>query len=151
MHEKYRDMDEWSGSETADIVYEDCAPDRKLTGFLLKYLLPGYSLRERENIKYYLEVKTTIGDCSNKFFLSKAQHLRVRICVLPWSTDHKLIYSRVDEENGPGTRDPSKRSLCDHAGLQSWSKEYDDTVLCRPMGLESERGIDHRGRVLHSD
>ena len=104
-------------------MFEDCGPDRKLTGFLLRYLLPGYSLYEQENIKYYLEVKTTLGDCSNKFFLSKAQHLRTRICVLPWSTDHRLIYSGVDEENGPGTRDPSERSLCDHAGLQSWSKE----------------------------
>ena len=92
MHEKYHDMDGWSGQETADIVYEDCGPDHKLTAFLSRYLLREYSLHEREDIKYYLEVKTTTLDCSMKFYLSKAQYNRVRICVLPCSTDHKLTY-----------------------------------------------------------
>ena len=90
MHENYRDMDDWSGQETADIVYEDCGPDHKLTAFLSRHLLPGYRLHERENIKYYLEVKTTTLDCSTKFYLSKAQYNRVRNCILPCSTDHKL-------------------------------------------------------------
>ena len=88
MHEKYRDMEDWRGPETADIVYEDCGPDHKLTGFLSRHLLPGYSICQGANIKCYLEVKTTIGDCSNKFFLSKAQYRRVRICVFPWSKEH---------------------------------------------------------------
>ena len=80
MHEKYRDMPDWRGQETADIVYEDCGPDHKLTAFLSRYLLPEHRLHERENIKYYLEVKTTTGDGGNRFFLSKAQYNRVRTC-----------------------------------------------------------------------
>ena len=87
MHEKYRDMHDWRGPETADIVYEDCGPDHKLTSFLSRRIgieLPrGCSLLEGGNIKYYLEVKTTLGDCGNRFFLSKAQKTRVRICALP--------------------------------------------------------------------
>ena len=90
VHEKYRDMPDWKGQETADIVYEDCGPDHKLTAFLSRYLLPDYRLHEHENIKYYLEVKTTTGDCSNRFFVSKAQYNRVRISIMPCSTDHKL-------------------------------------------------------------
>ena len=77
--EKYREMEEWKGLETADIVYEDCGPDHKLTGFLSEHLRRRDSLHREANIKYYLEVKTTTGDCSNRFFLSKAQYLRVRI------------------------------------------------------------------------
>ena len=79
MHEKYRDMHEWRGLETADIVYEDCGPDHKLTGFLSRYGRLRDSLVQGASIRYYLEVKTTTGDCSNRFFLSKAQYLRVRI------------------------------------------------------------------------
>ena len=138
MHEKYQDMDNWRGLETADIVYEDCGPDHKLTAFLSKYLLPEYSLHARENIKCYLEVKTTTGDCSNRFFVSKAQYNRVRICIVPCSIDNKLTCCRVDGENGPKDRRASNSSLCHLAGLQSWSKKYGDTVLCRPMDLETE-------------
>ena len=123
-------MDDWRGIETADIVYEDCGPDHKLTAFLSRYLLPGYSLHERENIKYYLEVKTTTGDCSNRFFVSKAQYNRVRICIMPCSTEHKLTYFRVDGENGPEDRRASDGSLCDPASLQPWAKKHGNTVLC---------------------
>ena len=144
MHEKYRDMGDWSGQETADIVYEDRGPDHKLTAFLSSYLLSGYRLHERENIKYYLEVKTTTLDCSTKFYLSKAQYNRVRIYILPCLTDDMLIYVRVDGENGLNGRRASNSSLCDLASLQSWSKKHGDTVLCRPMGLEIEGGFDHR-------
>ena len=144
MHEKYRDMDEWRGQETADIVYEDCGPDHKLTAFLSRYLLPEYSLHERENIKYYLEVKTTTGDCSNRFFVSKAQYNRVRIYIQPCSTDDTLMYVRVDGENGPNNRGASNSSIRDLACLQPWEKKHGDTVLRRPMGLESEGGFDHR-------
>ena len=84
-------MPDWGGSETADIVYEDCGPDYKLTAFFSSQLRE-YRLHERENIKYYLEVKATTLDCSTKFYLSKAQYNRVRICVQLCSRDHKLTY-----------------------------------------------------------
>ena len=135
-------MPDWGGSETADIVYEDCGPDYKLTAFFSSQLRE-YRLHER--IKYYLEVKTTTLDCSTKFYLSKAQYNRVSIYVLPCSTDNKLTYFRVDGENGRCKTGSSNRSLCDLASLQPWAKKHGDTVLCRPMGLDSERGSGDRG------
>lgn len=73
-HEKYRDMGPWRGAETADIVYDDIAPDFKFTKFLesLGYLGAGNS-----PVKYYLEVKTTKNECGTRLFVSRAQYNRV--------------------------------------------------------------------------
>ena len=76
MHEKYKDMEEWTGSETADIVYEDEGPDFVLSNAFSEHL-PRDRLKEGAPIKYYLEVKTTTEECSSRFFVSKSQYRRV--------------------------------------------------------------------------
>ena len=76
MHENYRDMLAWTGPETADIVYWDEGPEHMLTEMLGKFL-PKKGLQRGARIKYYLEVKTTTGECETRFFMSKAQVRRV--------------------------------------------------------------------------
>ena len=75
-------MEDWTGPETADIVYEDEGPEFVLTNAFLEYL-PKDRLKEGAPIKYYLEVKTTTEDCSSHFFVSKAQYRRVCDRYLP--------------------------------------------------------------------
>ena len=82
VHEKYKDMEEWTGSETADIVYEDEGPECVLTNAFSEYL-PKERLKEGAPIKHYLEVKTTTEECSSRFFVSKAQYRRVGYRDLP--------------------------------------------------------------------
>jgi hypothetical protein len=76
VHEKYRDMPIWTGPETADIVYWDEGQEYILSEILAPYL-PRESLQQGARIKYYLEVKTTTGECETRFFMSKAQVRRV--------------------------------------------------------------------------
>lgn len=45
VHEKYKDMEEWTGPETADVVYEDKGPEFVLTNAFSEYL-PKDRLRE---------------------------------------------------------------------------------------------------------
>ena len=82
MHEKYKDMEDWTGPETADIVYEDEGPEFVLTNSFSEYL-PKDRLKKGAPIKYYLEVKTTTEECSSRFFVSKAQYRRVCDRYLP--------------------------------------------------------------------
>ena len=92
VHEKYRDMADWTGPETADIVYWDEGPDYRLSNTLQDYL-PQMCLQQGAKIKYYLEVKTTTDDWNNRFFMSKAQVRRVsipHICVS--TTDFQKCY-----------------------------------------------------------
>ena len=87
MHEKYNNMEEWTGAETADIVYEDEGPEFVLTNAFSEYL-PRGRLKEGAPIKYHLEVKTTTEECSSRFFVSKAQYRMVCDRYLPvkyWS------------------------------------------------------------------
>lgn len=75
VHPKYNDMDAWRGAETADIVYQDS--DNILTGFLVELgYLESFWIGARP--KYLIEVKTTTGECKDRFFMSNSQYLRVR-------------------------------------------------------------------------
>ena len=82
VHEKYKDMQEWTGAETADIVYEDQGPEFILTNAFSEDLCRNM-IEEGSPIKYYLEVKTTTEECSSRFFVSKAQYRRVCYRYLP--------------------------------------------------------------------
>ena len=71
-------MEPWRGRETSDIVYEDMGPDYRFTALLarLGYLRAG-GTPPGTILRYYLEVKTTLGKCENRFFMSRAQYNRV--------------------------------------------------------------------------
>lgn len=75
MHEKYRDLEAWSGRETADITYDD------IEGRLTKLLIQnGYldAMFADWQTSFYLEVKTTSSDCEDEqFYMSNAQYKRV--------------------------------------------------------------------------
>ena len=78
VHEDYREIEPWSGAETADITYDDTQH-----GDFTKLLIEnGYLDREvwsnANPPKYYLEVKTLMKECGTRFFLSKSQYQRVR-------------------------------------------------------------------------
>ena len=79
VHEKYRDIEPWTGRETADIVYED--QSSKLTALLIAYGYLPFLHWLNKTPTYYLEVKTTTGPCDTRFFMSKAQVRRVSIFI----------------------------------------------------------------------
>lgn len=73
-HHKYRDMEPWNGSETADITYQDT--DLTLTDMLRSH---GYFTGGAIPVgaKYYIEVKATTGNYNEPLYVSKAQYQRV--------------------------------------------------------------------------
>jgi hypothetical protein len=79
-------MANWVGRETADIVYRDDS------GELTKYLrdhaegIFPHQIREDRDfavrpVEYYLEVKSTTGQCGTRFYMSSGQFRRV--CISP--------------------------------------------------------------------
>ncbi|RHZ43626.1 uncharacterized protein CDV56_101060 [Aspergillus thermomutatus] len=74
VHPDYHDLAPWSGVETADLVYRDTRST--LTTILID---AGYLSHARwcgANPTYYIEVKTTTGECDSAFFMSKSQYRR---------------------------------------------------------------------------
>ncbi|KAF2023097.1 hypothetical protein EK21DRAFT_12273, partial [Setomelanomma holmii] len=77
----YADLEAWIGRETADIVYTD------RTGHLTQYLrnncdggFPEISSTRNfalAPLDYYLEVKTTTGQCGTRFYMSGKQYKRM--------------------------------------------------------------------------
>lgn len=72
----------WTGRETADIVYKD--ESGQLTQYLREHCKGDFpnQIREDRNfqthpIEYFLEVKTTTGDCKTRFYMSSGQYKRV--------------------------------------------------------------------------
>ena len=80
VHDKYRDLDPWNGTETADITYDDINND-------LSRLLDekGHQVPcdQDRGPKFYIEVKTTTGDCDEPFYVSGAQYRLVCDLALP--------------------------------------------------------------------
>ena len=74
--DKYRDLTPWHGTETADIVYDDL--DGELTEILIALGYLDSATWSGQAPRYYLEVKSTREACRTKFFMTKAQHKRVR-------------------------------------------------------------------------
>ncbi|KAF7906551.1 hypothetical protein EAF00_000830 [Botryotinia globosa] len=86
IHNEYKDMPRWSGSETSDIVYED--HDKMLT--LLLITNNYFNIEELARLRfarsptYYIEVKTTPGPLDNAFL------------------DHSITHSIVAKANSTG-------------------------------------------------
>ncbi|TGO31378.1 hypothetical protein BPAE_0001g02500 [Botrytis paeoniae] len=79
VHDDYKDMPRWSGSETSDIVYED--HDKILTSLLITnnyfHIEELARLRFASSPTYYIEVKTTPGPLDNAFYCSQGQFDRM--------------------------------------------------------------------------
>ncbi|KAL4806048.1 hypothetical protein BDV18DRAFT_160118 [Aspergillus unguis] len=74
VHPDYYDLAAWNGAETADIVYEDTSAS--LTSLLANAGLLGGEM-VGANPRYYIEVKTTTGECESAFYMSRAQYRRM--------------------------------------------------------------------------
>jgi hypothetical protein len=75
-HENYQDMEAWKGQENADIMYDD------VRGEFTKLLIDnGYLDRKvwanATPPTYWLEVKSTIGECDGTFFVGPTQYEEV--------------------------------------------------------------------------
>ncbi|TGO13902.1 hypothetical protein BTUL_0061g00190 [Botrytis tulipae] len=79
IHNEYKYMPRWSGSETSDIVYED--HDKMLTSLLITNNYFNIEelarLRFASSPTYYVEVKTTPGPLDNAFYCSQGQFDRM--------------------------------------------------------------------------
>ncbi|KAF8857980.1 hypothetical protein BDZ45DRAFT_704937 [Acephala macrosclerotiorum] len=76
IHENYRDMQEWRGSEAVDITYDDT--EGEFTQLLIANGYLDGSIWAHAKPKYFLEVKTTTKECASRFFLSKSQYRRMQ-------------------------------------------------------------------------
>ncbi|KAK7756612.1 hypothetical protein SLS62_001449 [Diatrype stigma] len=74
VHPDYTDIDGWSGTETADIVYDD--EQGTLTEILMGKGVLTAEYRGRCP-RYYIEVKTTPGSWDTPFFMSHSQYQKV--------------------------------------------------------------------------
>ncbi|KAK0103682.1 hypothetical protein ONS95_005692 [Cadophora gregata] len=79
VHPAYSDMPPWRGTETADIVFSDF--QSTLTGILVQH---GYLDETWVGAcpRYFIEVKTTTGECDDRFFMSNGQFLRMQSLAL---------------------------------------------------------------------
>lgn len=72
IHPRYTGMQDWPGRETADITYDD--RDGVLTAILIA---KGYLVEQvwrDSRPKYFMEVKTTTGECSDRLYISSNQY-----------------------------------------------------------------------------
>lgn len=75
VHPDYHDLTPWNGVETADIVYRDTSS--ALTSILVDAGYLNHEQWHSANPTYYMEVKTTTGECDSAFFMSRGQYRRV--------------------------------------------------------------------------
>ncbi|GIC90505.1 uncharacterized protein Aud_006939 [Aspergillus udagawae] len=76
VHPDYHDLAPWYGLETADVVYRDT--NSVLTTTLIDAGYLPHARWHGSNPTYYIEVKTTTGECDNPFFMSKSQFRRMQ-------------------------------------------------------------------------
>src|SRR3569833_781709 len=76
VHPEYSGMLPWTGRETSDITYDDRTSVLTNThNNKEKHTQPDK--RQRRNLKYYIEVKSTFGSCDTPFFMSDNQNHKV--------------------------------------------------------------------------
>ncbi|KAL2065322.1 hypothetical protein VTL71DRAFT_2991 [Oculimacula yallundae] len=101
VHEDYQGMERWTGSETADITYND--DEGEFTQLLIANGYLDGSIWAAAKPKYFLEVKTTTKACATKLFVSKSQYRRMQGMRLgAHASDEVYIILRVfnlDKEN----------------------------------------------------
>jgi hypothetical protein len=71
VHNRYQNMPEWHGRETADIVYQD--QDSVLTSRLIEKGYLASNRWEGRSPCYFIEVKTTVGAWNTTFYCSQNQ------------------------------------------------------------------------------
>ena len=65
-------MENWSGRETADITYDDRSG--ALTAILIAEGYLDEQFWRNARPKYFMEVKTTTGECGDRLFISNSQY-----------------------------------------------------------------------------
>lgn len=121
-------MRPWNGVETADIVYPDTSSS--LTSILVD---AGYLDEEwvGTHPTYYVEVKTTTGECDGAFFMSRAQYRRVCIQCSMFCFERSLLTLYIDGKNAFTATWPGQcRYLFDFPGSPSWEAEYGSASIC---------------------
>jgi hypothetical protein len=76
VHPNYRGMASWDEHETSDIVYTDT--NSHLTRLLIRLGYLDIIWNESEP-EYFIEIKTTTGNCADRFFMSYNQYNMVRL------------------------------------------------------------------------
>ncbi|KAL3421238.1 ino80 chromatin remodeling complex protein [Phlyctema vagabunda] len=72
VHPNYTDIVNWPGRETADVTYHD--QSGVLTAILIAKGYLDKKVWEDAKPKYFMEVKTTTGECSDKLYISGNQY-----------------------------------------------------------------------------
>lgn len=86
-HPEYATMEAWRGIETSDLVYNDTMG--AFTKLLIDKCYLEASVWQHRRPTYYFEVKTTVGPCETRFFISKKQYKMV--CTLQSPVSHQSL------------------------------------------------------------
>ncbi|KAH8800361.1 hypothetical protein F5884DRAFT_891279 [Xylogone sp. PMI_703] len=93
VHERYHDLERWSGPETADIVYED--QNSFLTELLIERGYLENAIWGGHSPRYYIEVKTTTGSLETPFFCSQLQYEQMERMQLNGAANEVYLIMRV--------------------------------------------------------
>ena len=78
VQDNYKDLESWNGPETADIVYDDVGGEFSEMLVQKAGISPDtFPAPGEGHVKYFFEVKTTIADRNEKFYMSRSQCKRV--------------------------------------------------------------------------
>jgi hypothetical protein len=90
VHESYRNLSRWPGTETSDIVYDD--NDSHLTQILIEKGYLRGSIWRGCSPTYYIEVKATPGPLRTQFYCSQPQYDMMECMKLRESISANSIY-----------------------------------------------------------
>ncbi|KAF1816496.1 hypothetical protein P152DRAFT_428616 [Eremomyces bilateralis CBS 781.70] len=90
VHKRYSDIQNWAGSETADIVYQD--RDCTLTKLLVEKGYLRADVWADHSPEYYIEVKTTVSTLKTPFYCSQLQYDRMETMRLVGNIASDKIY-----------------------------------------------------------
>lgn len=114
IHPNYRGRSAWPGRrETSDLLYQDTwsALTRHLidTGYLSGNVWAGATP------EYLIEVKTTTGNCDDRFYMSSSQF---RLVSQPFHLLHyRPLLTSKDARHGAGTRACFGEGICHFQSL----------------------------------
>jgi hypothetical protein len=128
-------MDNWPGRETADITYDD------RSGVLTAILIArGYLVEQvwrDARPKYFMEVKTTTGECGDRLYISSNQYQLV--CRNQVTPVQKLKIP--DATLHVPTRSISSECLHYLQSVQPRSQQFECEALCRSRSSPAERRL----------
>jgi hypothetical protein len=128
IHPNYSERERWPGQrEISDIRFNDTR------SFLTQHLINGGYLDgdvwSGATPEYFIEVKTTTGDCGDRFFMSSNQYRLVSAALL-FHFVYQPVLTTLDARNDFGRRSGIQQDICNLQGIQSRKRQFEPEAVC---------------------